>query len=221
MSAPTALLARELGLALRAGGGASLGLAFFLVAVMLIPFGIGPSTTILREVAPGVLWVVALLGTLLSLDRLFQQDAEDGTLDILALSPLPLEMLVAIKMLAHWLTTGLPLLIAAPVLAITLNLAPTGYPWLIGALAIGTPALSALGTIGAALTIGVRRGGLLLSILVLPLFIPTLIFGAQTVARAANGFDPTSAALLLSATTLLSLAGAPFAAGAAMRIYLR
>ncbi|MEL7216357.1 MAG: heme exporter protein CcmB, partial [Pseudomonadota bacterium] len=123
MSAPTALLARELRLALRAGGGAGLGLAFFLVVVMLIPFGIGPSTTTLREVAPGVLWVAALLATLLSLDRLFQQDAEDGTLDILALSPLPLEMLVAVKMLAHWLTTGLPLLIAAPVLAITLNLA--------------------------------------------------------------------------------------------------
>ena len=221
MNAPTALLARELRLALRAGGGAGLGLAFFLVVVMLIPFGIGPSTTTLREVAPGVLWVAALLATLLSLDRLFQQDAEDGTLDILALSPLPLEMLVAVKMLAHWLTTGLPLLIAAPVLAITLNLAPAGYPWLIGALALGTPALSALGTIGAALTVGVRRGGLLLSILVLPLFIPTLIFGAQTVSRAANGFDPTSAALLLSATTLLSLAAAPFAAGVALRVHLQ
>ena len=220
MSAARAVLGRELKLALRAGGGAGLGLAFFLVVVMLIPFGIGPSTAVLQTVAPGVLWVAALLATLLSLDRVVSQDAEDGTLDVLALSPIPLEGLIALKILAHWMTTGLPLVVAAPVLAITLNLAPEGYLWLVLSLVIGTPALSALGAIGAALTVGVRRGGLLLSILVLPLFIPTLIFGAQTVARAAQGFDPTSAALLLAAVTLLSLASAPFAAAAALRVHL-
>jgi heme exporter protein B len=220
MSAVQALLMREIRLALRAGGGAGLGLAFFLVVVMLIPFGVGPSTQVLRDVAPGVLWVAALLSTLLSLDRMVQQDAEDGTLDVLALSPMPLEGLIALKILAHWLTTGLPLVIAAPILGITLNLAPEGYAWLIVSLLIGTPALSSLGAIGAALTVGVRRGGLLLSILVLPLFIPTLIFGSQTVFRAALGFDPTSAVLLLSAVTLLSLAAAPFAAAAALRVHL-
>lgn len=221
MSPARALIARELTLALRAGSGAALGLAFFLIVVMLIPFGIGPSTGTLRQVAPGVLWIAALLATLLSLDRMVAQDAEDGTLDILAMSPMPLEGLVALKIVAHWLTTGVPLIVMAPVLGLTLNLAPSGYLWLIGSLAIGTPALSALGAIGACLTVGVRRGGLLLSILVLPLFIPTLIFGAQTVARASQGFDPASAALLLTATTLLSLAAAPFAAAAALRVHLR
>ncbi|MGB0497307.1 MAG: heme exporter protein CcmB [Rubricella sp.] len=218
MSAYATLLARELRLALRSGGGAGQGLAFFLIVVMLVPFGVGPETETLGLIAPGVLWIGALLACLLSLDRLFTQDAEDGTLDILALSPVPLEALVGVKALAHWLTTGLPLTILAPVLALTLNLAPAAYPVLVLSLLIGTPALSLLGAIGAALTVGLRRGGLLLSILTLPLYIPTLIFGAMAASRAAQGFDPMTELLLLGGVTLFTAALAPFASAAALRI---
>lgn len=221
MSAAGATLGRELRLALRSGGGAGLGLAFFLITVLLVPFGIGPDPARLAPVAPGTLWIGALLACLLSLDRLFQADAEDGTLDILALSPLPLEMLVALKAAAHWLTTGLPLVLIASPLALTLSLPVPAYPWLVASLAIGTPALSFLGAIGAALTVGIRRGGLLLSLLVLPLYIPTLIFGARVVIDAAEGRDPWPATLLLAGVTLFVLALAPFAAAQALRIQLR
>ncbi len=216
-----ALLNRELRLALRSGGGTGLGLAFFLIVIILIPFGVGPEPALLAKIAPGILWIAALLSCLLSLDRLFQADFEDGTLDILTISPIPLEGLVAIKALAHWLTTGLPLVIAAPVLALTLNLPADAYLWLIASLAIGTPALSFLGTIGASLTLGIRRGGLLLSLLVLPLYIPTLIFGALTVTAAAEGADVGPAFQLLAGITLLSLALSPFTAAAALRMHLR
>lgn len=216
-----ALLIRELRLALRSGGGAGLGLAFFLIVVILVPFGVGPNPIILAKIAPGTLWIGALLACLLSLDRLFQTDSEDGTLDILALSPLPLEVLVAIKALAHWLTTGLPLVIAAPILGITLNLPEPAYFWLVAGLAAGTPALSFIGAAGAALTVGVRRGGLLLSLLVLPLFIPTLIFGAKTASLAADGSDPLPTFLLLTGLSLFTLALTPFAAAAALRSHLK
>lgn len=216
-----ALLLRELRLALRSGGGAGLGLAFFLIVVILIPFGVGPEPALLTKIAPGTLWIAALLSCLLSLDRLFQADFEDGTLDILTISPIPLEGLVAIKALAHWLTTGLPLVVAAPILALTLNLPSEAYFWLIASLAIGTPALSFLGTIGAALTLGIRRGGLLLSLLVLPLYIPTLIFGALTVAAAADGTAVGPAFQLLAGITLFTLALSPFTAAAALRMHLR
>ncbi len=221
MSPAFALLARELRLSLRSGGGAGLGLAFFLIVVLLIPFGVGPVPSLLAKIAPGTLWIAALLATLLSLDRLFQADFEDGTLDILTLSPMPLEGLVAIKAFAHWLTTGLPLIVAAPVLALTLNLPDSGFVWLIASLAVGTPALNFLGAIGASLTVGIRRGGLLLSLLVLPLYIPTLIFGASTVSAAADGADPMSAFLLLAGITLFTLALTPFAAAAALRMHMR
>jgi heme exporter protein B len=215
------MLGRELRLALRSGGGAGLGLAFFLILVLLVPFGTGPQPERLATIATGTLWIGALLACLLSLDRLFQTDSEDGTLDILALSPLPLEALVALKALAHWLTTGLPLVIVAPVLAITLHLPGPAYPWLVVSLAAGTPGLSFLGAIGAALTVGLRRGGLLLSILVLPLYIPTLIFGARAVTAAAEGTDALPALMLLAGLTLFILVLAPFAAAAALRINLR
>ena len=221
MSAARAVLARELRLALRSGGGAGLGLAFFLVVILLVPLGTGPEPDRLAALAPGTLWIAALLACLLSLDRLFQADHEDGTLDILALAPLPLEALVALKALAHWLTTGLPLILAAPLLALTLRLPAPAFPWLVASLAVGTPGLSFLGAIGAGLTVGIRRGGLLLSLLVLPLYIPTLIFGARAVSAAAEGRDPSPAFLLLAALTLFVLALAPFATAAALRVNLR
>ncbi|CAN5786488.1 heme exporter protein CcmB [soil metagenome] len=221
MNAARALLARELRLALRAGGGAGLGLGFFLVVVLLVPLGVGPDPSRLALVAPGTLWIAALLACLLSLDRLFQADAEDGTLDILALSPLPLEAGAALKALAHWLTTGLPLVAVAPLLGVTLGLPPGAYPWLVASLLVGTPGLSFLGAIGAAVTVGIRRGGLILSILVLPLYVPSLIFGARSVAAAAEGADPLPALLLLAGLSLIILAAAPFAAAAALRIHLR
>ncbi|MEO0999439.1 MAG: heme exporter protein CcmB [Pseudomonadota bacterium] len=221
MSGLRAILARDLALALRSGGGAGLGLAFFLIVIVLVPFGVGPDPEVLARVAPGVLWVGALLAALLSLDRLFQADAEDGSLDVLALAPVPLEGVVAAKAVAHWLTTGLPLVVAAPVLGITLNLPAGAYGWLVAALLAGTPALSFLGAFGAALTVGVRRGGLLLSLLVLPLYVPSLIFGARTVDLAARGLDPWPAFLLTAGLSLFTLALGPFAAAAALRVHLR
>jgi heme exporter protein B len=216
-----ALVARDLRLALRSGGGAGLGLAFFLVAVLLVPLGVGPDPATLARVAPGTLWIAALLACLLSLDRLFQADHEDGTLDVLALAPLPLELVVAAKALAHWLTTGLPLVLVAPLLGVTLQLPGPAYFWLVASLAAGTPALSFLGAIGAAVTVGIRRGGLLLSILVLPLYVPTLIFGARTIADAATSGGPASAFLPLCGLTLATLGFAPFAAARALRVNLR
>jgi heme exporter protein B len=221
VSAAAAVLGRELRLALRSGGGAGLGLAFFLIVTLLVPFGVGPDPDTLARVAPGTLWIAALLACQLSLDRMFQTDAEDGTLDVLALAPMPLEGLVALKALAHWLTTGLPLVIAAPALAVTLNLPGPAYVWLVAGLAVGTPGLSFLGAIGASVTVGLRRGGLLLSLLVLPLYVPSLIFGARAAADAANGADPWPALLLLSGLSLAIVALAPFAAAAALRVYLR
>lgn len=221
MRAARALLGRELGLALRSGGGAGLGLAFFLIVVLLAPLGVGPEQAALAALAPGIIWIAALLACLLALDRLFQADSEDGSLDALALAPTPLEAIAALKALAHWLTTGLPLVVAAPLCALTLGLPAQAYPWLAASLAAGTPALSFLGAIGAAVTVGLRRGGLLLSVLVLPLYLPTLIFGARTVSEAATGGDPWPAFLLLTGVTLAVLATAPFAAAAALRVNLR
>ena len=215
-----ALLIRELRLAIRSGGGAGLGLGFFLIVVMLVPFGVGPNQQILGRIAPGILWIGALLASLLSLDRLFQTDSEDGTLDILALSPMPLEQLVAVKAFAHWLTTGLPLVVMAPLLGLTLNLPESGYLWLIASLAAGTPALSFIGAAGAAITVGVKRGGLLLSLLVLPLYIPTLIFGAKATSLAADGLDPGPAFILMAGLTLFAVALTPFAAAKALRTHL-
>jgi len=215
-----ALLLRDLRLSIRAGGGFGLSLAFFLIVVTLVPFGVGPETSILTRIAPGILWVGALLACLLSLDRIFQLDHEDGSLDLLATSPLPLEGVVLVKGLAHWLTTGLPLTVAAPGLGFLLNLSPGAYPWLVASLAIGTPALSLLGAFGAALTVGLKRGGLLLSLLVLPLYVPTLIFGAEVVRRAAEGQALATPMALLAGLSLLALAIIPFAAARALRVNL-
>ena len=213
-----ALLLRDLRLATRAGGGFGLGLAFFLLIAVLVPLGVGPAPDTLRAIAPGILWVGALLACLLTLDRIFALDFEDGTLDLIATSPIPMEGVVAIKALAHWITTGLPLTIIAPLMGLLLNLAPQGYVWLVASLALGTPALSVIGAFGAALTVGVKRGGLLMSLLVLPLYMPTLIFGAEVVRRGPDGTTPL---LLLAGITLGAIALLPFAAAAAIRVNLR
>lgn len=216
-----ALLIRDMRLAMRAGGGFGLGLAFFLLVAVIVPLGVGPEQAVLGRIAPGILWVGALLSCLLSLDRIFALDFEDGSLDLLATSPMPLEGVVAVKSAAHWLVTGLPLVVVSPILGLLLNLAPEGYVWLLASLALGTPALSVIGSFGAALTVGLKRGGLLMSLLVLPLYMPTLIFGAEVVKRGAQGLSVATPLALLAAITAGSLALLPFAAAAAIRVNLR
>lgn len=216
-----ALLIRDLRLALRAGGGFGLGLGFYLILCVLIPLGVGPEGGRLAAIAPGILWVGALLACLLSLDRLFALDWEDGSLDLLATSPLPLEGVVGIKALAHWIVTGLPLVLVAPVLGVLLHLPGSAQGWLVLSLLLGTPALSVIGAFGAALTVGLRRGGLLMTLLVLPLYMPTLIFGAEAVRRGADGMATGTPLLLLAGITAGSVAALPFAAAAALRINLR
>lgn len=216
-----ALLRRDLALAVRAGGGFGLGLAFFLIVTVLVPFGVGPESELLGRIAPGILWIGALLACLLSLDRLLALDWEDGTLDLLATSPLPLEAALSIKALAHWITTGLPLVLVAPFLGVLLNLPLPGYFWVVVSLLLGTPALSVIGTFGAALTVGIKRGGLLMSLLVLPLYVPTLIFGAEVARRGANGMAVETPVLLLAGITLGVIALMPFASAAALRMTLQ
>jgi len=216
-----ALLTRDLRLAIRAGGGFGLGLAFFLIVVVLVPFGVGPQSELLARIAPGILWIGALLSCLLSLDRIFALDWEDGSLDLLATSPLPMEAIATVKALAHWLTTGLPLVLAAPVLGVLLSLPVSGYGPLLMSLAIGTPALSVIGTFGAALTVGLKRGGLLMSLLVLPLYVPTLIFGAEIARRGAEGLEIATPLLMLAGITCGTIALLPFASAAVLRVNLR
>ncbi|MGB7242385.1 MAG: heme exporter protein CcmB [Sulfitobacter sp.] len=216
-----ALLARDLTLGMRAGGGFGLGLAFFLIVTVLVPFSVGPQSDLLSRIAPGVLWLGALLSCLLSLDRVLALDHEDGTLDLLVTAPIPLEATLSVKALAHWITTGLPLVVAAPVLGVLLNLPAAGYFWLLVSLGLGTPALSVIGTFGAALTVGLKRGGLLLSLLVLPLYVPTLIFGAEAARRGATGADPSTPMLMLAGITAGVIALMPFASAAVLRMNLR
>jgi heme exporter protein B len=206
---------------MRAGGGFGLSLAFFLIVVVLVPFGVGPEMGLLSKIAPGILWVGALLACLLSLDRIFALDFEDGTLDLLATAPLPLEAVVSMKSLVHWITTGLPLVLAAPVLGVLLGLQSDAFYWIVLSLLLGTPALSVIGTFGAALTVGLKRGGLLLSLLVLPLYVPTLIFGAELARRGIAGMDVGTPMSLLLGITFASIALLPFASAAVLKINLR
>ena len=217
----SALLLRDMRLAMRAGGGFGLSLAFFLIVVVLVPFGVGPEMGLLSKIAPGILWVGALLACLLSLDRIFALDFEDGTLDLLATAPFPLEAVVSVKSLAHWITTGLPLVLAAPVLGVLLGLQSDAFYWIVLSLLLGTPALSVIGTFGAALTVGLKRGGLLLSLLVLPLYVPTLIFGAELARRGIAGMDVGTPMSLLLGITFASIALLPFASAAVLKINLR
>jgi heme exporter protein B len=220
MSAFLTLVARDLRLALRQGGDAAMVIAFFVLSVVLFPFAVGPEPELLQRIAAGIVWVTALLAALLSLERLFQVDYEDGSLEALALLPLPLEAQVLAKCLAHWLVTGLPLIIVAPLLALVLHLDPAGYPALIAGMALGTPILSLIGAIGAALSLGARRGGVLLSLLVLPLYIPVLIFGVAAIEAEIAGFGPRPDLLLLAALLVLAVGLVPFAAAAALRLAL-
>ena len=216
-----AVLLRDVRLAMRAGGGFGLSLAFFLIVVVLVPFGVGPEMGLLSKIAPGILWVGALLACLLSLDRIFALDFEDGTLDLLATAPLPLEAVVSMKSLVHWITTGLPLVLAAPVLGVLLGLQSDAFYWIVLSLLLGTPALGVMGTFGAALTVGLKRGGLLLSLLVLPLYVPTLIFGAELARRGIAGMDVGTPMSLLLGITFASIALLPFASAAVLKINLR
>lgn len=216
-----ALLTRDLRLAVRAGGGFGLGLAFFLIVTVLVPLGVGPETGLLSKIAPGILWIGALLACLLSLDRIFALDFEDGSIDLLATAPLPMEGIVTVKALAHWLTTGLPLVLAAPALGVLLSLPQGGYVWVVVSLAVGTPALSVIGTFGAALTVGLKRGGLLMSLLVLPLYVPTLVFGAEVARRGGEGLTVQTPLLMLAGISFGAVALLPFASAAVLRINLR
>ncbi|WP_207484592.1 heme exporter protein CcmB [Arenibaculum pallidiluteum] len=211
------LVRRDIRLAMRQGADALVAVMFFVLCVVLFPFGVGPEPNILARIAAGVIWVAALLASLLALERLFQADYEDGSLELLALGGLPLEAVVAGKTLAHWLVTGLPLIAAAPVLAVLLNMNPDGFGVLVLTLLVGTPTLSLIGAIGAALTLGARRGGVLLSLLILPLYIPVLIFGASAVDAALSGFPARAQLLLMGGILAATLPLAPIAGAAALR----
>lgn len=217
MRALAALVARDLRLALRAGGGGATGVLFFLIVAAIMPFALGPNLELLTRLGPAILWIGALLASLLGLDRLFQADYEDGALDGLRLTDLPLEFAVLAKAAAHWLATGLPLVVASPVIGVFLNVAPGTLALTALTLLIGTPALTFIGAIGAALGVSLRRGGLLVAVLVLPLSVPVLIFGVAAADAAAAGRPTTGPLLILVALTLAGAALAPIAAAAALR----
>ncbi len=218
MSPLRSLLTREIRLAVRIGGGGLMGLVFFLMLVTIVPFAIGPDLNLLSRIGPAILWIAATLATLLGLDRLFQADAEDGSLDLLMMSQTPLELIVLVKGFAHWLATGLPLALAAPLLGLLLALSPDAMGGVAVTLLVGTPALTFIGTVGAALTASLRRGGLVLSILVLPLMVPVLIFGVSAANAATGGTIPfLTPFLVLCALSLLSIVIGAFGAAAALR----
>jgi heme exporter protein B len=218
MTPLAALLVRDMRLAVRVGGGALMGVLFFLVVVTLVPFAIGPDLALLKRIGPAILWLAALLAGLLALDRMFAADHDDGSLDLLLMSRAPLELVVASKGLAHWLTTGLPLIIATPLIGLLLNLDATADGALMLTLLVGTPALTFTGLIGAAIAVVLRRGGLLLAVLILPLTVPVLIFGVSAANAAVSGPVPFGAPFtILCALTLISLVVGPFAAAAALR----
>lgn len=213
----TALIRRDLALAFRERSDSLLVIAFFVIAALLFPFGVGSEPNLLARIGPGVILAVALLAALLSLDRLFQTDYEDGSLELLATGPVPLGLVVTAKIIAHWLTTGLPLMLAAPLLSLFFNLPPDLLPALLLTMLLATPLLSLIGAIGAALTLGARRGGVLLSLLILPLYIPTLIFAAGALDAARLGLDIYPHLAILGAMLLAALPLCPLAATAGVR----
>ncbi|WP_026597046.1 heme exporter protein CcmB [Methylobacterium sp. 77] len=213
-----ALIARDLQLAARVGGSGALSLVFFLMIVALVPFALGPDLNLLSRIGPAILWLSAVLATLIGLDRLFQADEEDGSLDLMTGAPAPMEMVVLAKVVAHWLTTGLPLALASPLFGLLVALDGTAMASTSLTLLVGTPALTFIGAVGAALTASIRRGGLILAVLVLPLMIPTLIFGVSATEAASGGTVPFATPLLiLSALSLIAAVIGTFAAAAALR----
>ena len=217
----TALVLRDMRLAVRVGGGALMGALFFLIVVTMMPFAVGPDLKLLARIGPAILWLGALLATLLALDRLFATDHEDGSLDLLMMGRMPLELAIAGKGVAHWLTTGLPLVIISPVLGLMLNVELKAMGVVALTLIVGTPALTFIGLIGAALSVALRRGGLLLAVLVLPLTIPVLIFGVSAANAGIIGPEPFGPPFtILCALSLMSLVVGPFAAAAALRFGL-
>lgn len=222
MKAAFALFARDVKLAWREGGAIGIALGFYLVVIAIAPFGLGPDLNLLSRTAPGLLWVALLLAALLSADRIFHNDYEDGTLDILASGPIPLPVLAAAKSMAHWVTTCVPLVLLAPVLGLLLNLPLDTIPLFLLAMLAGTPAVSFIAGIGASLTLGLRRSGLLLALLVLPFYVPVLIFGVATASAAITGpGSPWPPLAMLCALSLASLVLAPLAAASALRLSLR
>ncbi|MET0666919.1 MAG: heme exporter protein CcmB [Methyloceanibacter sp.] len=222
MKAALALLQRDIALAWREGGAVGVALGFFLVVVAITPLGLGPDLNLLARIAPGILWVALLLAALLSADRIFHNDYEDGALDLLTMTALPLPLVAAIKSLAHWLTTSVPLALLAPVLGLLLNLPLQAMPMLVLSMLAGTLAVSFVAAIGASLTLGLKRSGLLLALLVLPLYVPVLIFGVAAASAAIIGpASPWPPFLMLCALSLASIVLAPLAAAAALRTALR
>ncbi len=218
MNALVALMLRDMRLAVRVGGGALMGALFFLIVVVMVPFAVGPDLKLLAQIGPAMLWLGALLASLLALDRLFATDHEDGSLDLLMMGRMPLELAVAAKAVAHWLTTCLPLVIITPLLGLMLNVEMGAMGALMLTLAAGTPALTFIGLIGAALSVALRRGGLLLAVLVLPLTIPVLIFGVSAASAAISGPAPFGPPFtILCALSLMSFVLGPIAAAAALR----
>ena len=211
---------RDIKISWAGGSTSSMVVAFFIIVVTLFPLGVGPELNMLSRISVGVIWVAALLACLLSLDRIFQADFEDGTLDQYALCPLSLEWLVLAKALEHWLTTSLPLILITPLLGILLNMDDAAYWPMIYAMLLGTPALSLIGTIGASLTVSLKRGGVLLSLLILPLYVPVLIFGVMSVEAMTIGNGGYTTLMILGAVTLFSIAITPWAAAAAIRLAL-
>lgn len=218
MRALAAVLTRDTRLAVRVGGGALIGVLFFLIVVTLVPFAIGPDLALLARIGPAVLWLGALLANLLTLDRLLTIDHEDGSLDLILMAPMPLELTIAAKAVAHWLTTGLPLVVAAPLLGLLLNLDPAATGAVALTLLVGTPALTFIGLVGGAVTVALRRGGLLAAVLVLPLAIPILIFGVATANTAQGGpLSLTTPFAILAGLALMSVVVGTFGAAAALR----
>jgi heme exporter protein B len=218
MSAFKQLLLRDMKLALRDGGAIGTVLGFDLIVVALMPLGLGPDLALLARTAPAILWIAFLLASLLSVSRLFEADYEDGSLDVLMVGPLPIELVALAKMLAHWLTVSLPLILLSPAVGLLLNLDGNLFGLLVVSLILGTPTVSAISTLGAALTLRARRGGLLVALLVLPMFVPTLIFGMTALSSSVSPSGPFSSLLMLAAISLVSIVFVPIAIAAALRV---
>ncbi|MFL2933594.1 MAG: heme exporter protein CcmB [Thalassobaculaceae bacterium] len=212
-----AIIRRDLSLVMRQGSDAFVVLIFFVVTVTLFPLGVGPDPLILQNLASGIVWVSALLAAMLSLDRLFQTDYDDGSLELLVLSPYPLELVVLCKCLVHWLTTGLPIMLISPVLALMLNIKTGAFLYLISSMALGTPIISLLGAVGAALVLGSRRSGVLIALLIIPLTIPILLFGVAAIQAATEGYSALSPLMFLGALLLFSIALCPWVIASSLR----